>query len=453
MSDESVSSRRSGALRLFVGFNIVLSLTLVAAGSGLLYANWKLGSRQVVTIDSVPEGDGNLNLPAGDLSAKNFLITGSDNNACVAKDSPYAGGFGKRASYGERSDSIMLIRVNPQDNQAAILSFPRDLWVKQAGSSRRGRINTNFDKKNPNRLIRTIKENFDIPVDHYVNIDFCAFAEIVDAVGGVRVPFQFKARDRRTGFKVLRARVCYTFAGDHALAYMRSRHYQWFDPSLMKWRTDQSSDYGRISRQQDFMKRMIRKALDKSKTSPRAATGILNAGLKNIITDSRLSPLTVLQLGQAMKNFDSDTMGSYTMPGVGQMIDDAAVIVPDLESATSKKILAVFQGRASLNTTVKGAERPIINTQIVTTTLAIATTVAPTVGKKSVVVEAGTTVPTTTVAQSFTSTKPATTTVPKTTATVKGATTTTSTTTTVPSLAIDQPTRGVVPPNDPSCSF
>lgn len=453
MSDESVSSRRSGALRLFVGFNIVLSLALVAAGSGLLYANWKLGSRQVVTIDSVPEGDGNLNLPAGDLSAKNFLITGSDNNACVAKDSPYAGGFGKRASYGERSDSIMLIRVNPQDNQAAILSFPRDLWVKQAGSSRRGRINTNFDKKNPNRLIRTIKENFDIPVDHYVNIDFCAFAEIVDAVGGVRVPFQFKARDRRTGFKVLRARVCYTFAGDHALAYMRSRHYQWFDPSLMKWRTDQSSDYGRISRQQDFMKRMIRKALDKSKTSPRAATGILNAGLKNIITDSRLSPLTVLQLGQAMKNFDSDTMGSYTMPGVGQMIDDAAVIVPDLESATSKKILAVFQGRASLNTTVKGAERPIINTQIVTTTLAIATTVAPTVGKKSVVVEAGTTVPTTTVAQSVMSTKPATTTVPKTTATVKGATTTTSTTTTVPSLAIEQPTRGVVPPNDPSCSF
>lgn len=458
MSEESVSSRRSGALRLFVGFNLVLSLALVAAGSGLLYANWKLGSRQVVTIDSVPEGDGNLNLPAGDLSAKNFLITGSDNNACVAKDSPYAGGFGKRTSYGERSDSIMLIRVNPQDNQAAILSFPRDLWVKQAGSSRRGRINTNFDKKNPNRLIRTIKENFNIPVDHYVNIDFCAFAEIVDAVGGVRVPFQFKARDRRTGFKVLRARVCYSFAGDHALAYMRSRHYQWFDPSLMKWRTDQSSDYGRISRQQDFMKRMIRKALDKSKTSPRAATGILNAGLKNIITDSRLTPLTVLQLGQAMKNFDSNTMGSYTMPGMGQLIDDASVIVPDMESETSKKILAVFQGRASLNTTVKGAERPIINTQIVTTTLAIATTVAPTVGKKSALIEVGTTVPTTTIAKvtattSPSTTKSATTTVPKTTATVKGATTTSSTTTTVPSLAIDQPTRGVVPPNDPNCSF
>lgn len=446
MTEEIATPRRTGKMRVFVVFNMVLAIAMVVAGSGLVYANWKLSNRQVVTIDTVPEGDGNLNLPPGDLSAKNFLITGSDNNACVAKDSPYAGGFGKRASYGERSDSIMLIRVNPQDNQAAILSFPRDLWVKQAGSSRRGRINTNFDKKNPNRLIRTINENFGIPVDHYVNIDFCAFAEIVDAVGGVRVPFQFKARDRRTGFKVLRARVCYTFAGDHALAYMRSRHYQWFDPSLMKWRTDQTSDYGRISRQQDFMKRMIRKALDKSKTSPRAATGILNAGLKNIITDSRLTPLTVLQLGQAMKNFNSDTMGSYTMPGVGQMIDDAAVIVPDLESATSKKILSVFQGKASLSTTVKGAERPVINTEIVATTLAVTTTVAANVGKKSVVIESGTTVPMTTLPK-------ATTTVPKTTATVKGATTTTSTTTTVPSVAINQETRGVVPPNDPKCSF
>jgi LCP family protein required for cell wall assembly len=79
----------------------------------------------------------------------------------------------------------MVIRVNPIDNQAAVISFPRDMWVKQAGSSRSGRINSNFDKKNPNRLIRTIKENFGISVDHYVNIDFCAFAEIVDAVGGV----------------------------------------------------------------------------------------------------------------------------------------------------------------------------------------------------------------------------------------------------------------------------
>jgi LCP family protein required for cell wall assembly len=440
MSETPVNSHHNGKQRIFVFFNLALAVVMVLAGGGLVYANWQLGNRQVVTIDSVPSGDPNLNLPAGDLSAKNFLITGSDNDACVKKDSPYYGGFGNRAGFGERSDSIMLIRVNPIDNQAAILSFPRDMWVKQAGSSRRGRINANFDKKNPNRLIRTIKENFGISVDHYVNIDFCAFAAIVDAVGGVRVPFQFKARDRHTGFKVLRARVCYTFAGDHALAYMRSRHYQWFDPSLGKWRTDPASDYGRISRQQDFTRRMIRKALSKAKTSPRAATGILNAALKNIITDSRLTPLTVLQLGQAMKNFDSNTMGSYTMPGTGQLIDSNSVIVPDLESPLSKKILSVFQGTASLNTTIV-TQRPIINTQIVTTTLAIATTLAPTVSKKGVTVGVTTT------------TIPVTATTAKTIVVAKTTTTTSTTTTTVPSIAITQETRGIVPPNDPNCQF
>ena len=410
MSAEITRPHRSRKQRVFLIGNLVLAFATVMSGSGLLYANWKLNNRNVVSIDSVDKSDGNINLPAGDLTAKNFLITGSDNNACIAKDSPYAGGFGKRTFYGERSDSIMVIRVNPTDNQAAVLSFPRDMWVTQAGTTRKGRINTNFDKKNPNRLIRTIKENFGIVIDHYVNIDFCAFKEVVDAVGGVRVPFPFKAQDKSTGFKVLRARVCYRFAGDHALAYMRSRKYRWFDPALNKWRTDQSSDWGRIARQQDFMRRMVKKALDKSRSNPRVATGILNAALKNVITDDKLNPLTVLQLGQAMKSFDANTMGSYTMPGLGQTIDKASVIVPDFESETSKKILAVFQGKASLATTVKGANVAKSSVDLRPIAFIVATTVVP-------------------------------------------KTTTTTTSTTVPSVQIDQDTRGIVPPNDPSCEF
>lgn len=410
--------RHSGKQRAFVIFNITLAIVTVLAGSGLVYANWKLGNRKVVSIDPVALGDGNLDLPEGDRTAKNFLITGSDNNACISKDSPFYGGFSNRSGFGERTDSLMVVRVNPIDNQAAILSFPRDMWVKQAGSNRSNRINANFEKKNPNRLIRNIKENFGISIDHYINIDFCAFASIVDAVGGVRVPFTYKAQDYKTGFKVLRARVCYTFQGDHALAYMRSRHYRWFDPKTMKWTSDGSSDWGRISRQQDFMKRVIRKSLEQAKTNPRVASGILNAALKNIITDDNLSPLTVLQLGQAMKNFDTETMGSYTMPGTGQMVDDMAVIIPDLESATSKKILAVFQGKASLKTTIAGASPADTATVTTTTLAAIATTT--TVASKST--------PTTKPAQS-------------------------STTTTVPKVSIEQSTRGVVPPNDPNCQF
>jgi LCP family protein required for cell wall assembly len=419
MSDEIAPPHHSGKHRVFLLANLTLAVLTILSGTGLLYANWKLNNRKVVTIDSVDSNANGFDLPIGDLKAKNFLITGSDNNACIAKDSPYAGGFGKRSTYGERSDSIMVIRVNPIDNQAAVISFPRDMWVTQAGSTRRGRINTNFDKKNPNRLIRTIKENFGISVDHYVNIDFCAFKEVIDAVGGVRVPFANKARDKRTGFKVLKANVCYSFEGDHALAYMRSRHYQWFDPALQKWRTDPSSDWGRIARQQDFMRRLVKKALDKARSNPRVATGVLNAALKNVITDDRLNALTVLQLGQAMKNFDANTMGSYTMPGIGQVVDKASVIMPDFESEQSKKILSVFQGKASLSSTLKKTSNIAPSTEF--------TELAAVVATSSVM--------------RLAMSKPA------------AATTTSTTTTTVPAVVIQQETKGIVPVDDSNCQF
>lgn len=417
MSGHTPRPRHSGKIRIFIFFNIALSVVTMVAGAGLVYANWTLGNRQVVSIDPVDQASGDLNLPVGDLRAKNFLVTGSDNADCVDPNSRYAGGFGDRTSYGERSDSIMVVRVNPTDNQAAILSFPRDMWVKQAGTGRSNRINANFDKRSPNQLIRTIKDNFGISIDHYVNVDFCAFSDIVDAVGGVRVPFPFRARDTRTGFRVMKANSCYSFEGDHALAYLRSRRYSWYDPAVGNWQQDGTSDWGRINRQQDFLTRMIRKSLDKSRSDPRVAAGILTATLKNVITDDRLTPLTVLQLGQAMRDFNTETMGNYTMPGLGQLIDNESVIIPDFDSATSKKILAVFQGKASLSTTLPDAQPASLSPTSVPVLQVV------------------------TAAMSNTAQPP------------RSTTTTSTTTTTIPTVEIDQLPRGVVPPDDPTCPY
>ena len=201
------------------------------------------------------------------------------------------------------------------------------------------------------------------------------------------------------------------------MAYLRSRRYSWYDPAVGNWQQDGTSDWGRINRQQDFLKRMIRKSLDKARTDPRVATGILNATLKNVITDDRLTPLTVLQLGQAMKDFNTETMGNYTMPGLGQRIDNESVIVPDFESSTSKKILAVFQGKASLSTTVTNAQPA----SLPSTHAPVLSVVAAAMGGAS--------------------------------QTPRTTTTTTTTTTTIPTVEIDQLPRGVVPPDDPNCPY
>ncbi len=192
--------------------------------------------------------------PPAEPGARNILITGADNNACLDPDSRFAPAFGDRQGLGERSDTIMMWRVNPATNQVAVLSFPRDLWLKIDGRSSKGRINEAYERDDPQRLINTIRQNFGIETDHFVQVDFCAFKELVDAVGGVAVPFETPVRDGATGLIVEEA-GCFTFSGEHALAYVRSRKMEYLTEDG-RWERDGTSDLGRISRQQDFIRRV-----------------------------------------------------------------------------------------------------------------------------------------------------------------------------------------------------
>ena len=301
-------------------FNIFVITALVASAAGLLWVNGRLNQRLVVTLDKptkpISSDDGSplgtdWDLSTENLDVKNFLLTGSDNGACPTPGSATSGGIGDRTSFGERSDTIMIIRIDPSLKRAAILSFPRDLWVDIAGTTRQNRINSAFQSTDPNRLVATIKANFEIPIDHYVNINFCAFKEIVTAVDGVKVPFLYPTRDKKTGFNVA-APGCINFDGDKALAYVRSRSgYRYFDPTKQAWLEDPTGDLGRIKRQQDFLRRSMQRALDKGSKSLSVANDLLNAALKNVITDDELSPRGMLTLAQAMRDLNTQSIATY----------------------------------------------------------------------------------------------------------------------------------------------
>jgi LCP family protein required for cell wall assembly len=310
----------------------------------------------------------------------------------------------------------MILRVDPETNQAAVLSFPRDLWVSISGSNKKSRINAAFDTENPKKLIDTIYENFVIPVDYYINVDFCAFKGIVDAVGGVAVPFEFAARDANTGLNIP-GPECHTFQGDEALAYVRSRHYQWLNPDTGKWVTDPTSDYGRITRQQDFLKRALGKAIDRGARNPLVAQGLLDTMRKYVTTDTELTIDVMLQLAGAMRNFDPAGDKTFQIEGVGVKKGTAAVIEPRLTSDSMKAILAVFRGQARL------ADAPTETTPS----------------------DVATTLPGTTPAGAPTTTEPPAT-APNTSTTLPGDTTPT---TVVVDVADVQ--KGLFPPADPSC--
>ena len=338
-------------------FNIFVITSLVASAAGLLWLNGLINQRLVVTLDK-PTNSGQFDetSPVGNawdldtegLDAQNFLLTGSDNGACTDPSSATSGGIGDRTSSGERSDTIMIIRIDPSTKRAAILSFPRDLWVDIAGTTRQNRINSAFQSTDPNRLVATIKQNFDVPVDHYVNINFCAFKEIVTAVDGVKVPFLYPTRDKKTGFNVTTP-GCINFDGDTALAYVRSRSgYRYFDPTSQTWLEDPTGDLGRIKRQQDFLRRSMQRALDKGSKSLSVANNLLNAALKNVITDDQLSPRGMLTLAQAMRDLNTQSIATYTIDSFPKRIGEMSVLIPALKSEEMKNALAIFQGRAPL---------------------------------------------------------------------------------------------------------
>ena len=336
-------------------FNIFVITALVASAVGLFWVSGRLNQRLVVTLDKPTKpsasDDGSTigtdwDLNTENLDAKNFLLTGSDNGACTSPDSATSGGIGDRTSFGERSDTIMIIRIDPSSKQAAILSFPRDLWVDIAGTTRQNRINSAFQSTDPNRLVATIKENFDVPIDHYVNINFCAFKEIVTAVGGVKVPFSYPTRDKKTGFNVA-APGCINFDGDTALAYVRSRYgYRYFDPTKQAWLEDPTGDLGRIKRQQDFLRRSMQRALDKGSKSLSVANDLLNSALKNVITDDELTPGGMLTLAQAMRDLNTQSIATYTIDSNQKRIGDMSVLIPSLNTEDMQKVLAIFQGRS-----------------------------------------------------------------------------------------------------------
>ena len=350
--------RRTWPQRLVIGFGVVVVFACVGSAMALWWANQQISRlHRVVLVHApvtntlpvaTPPGSPLSDVTTGGrpVGATNFLFTGSDSRSCIDPSSPYAGAFLGDGTAGARSDTIMVFHVDPTSAQAAILSFPRDLWVPIAGTPRKDRINSAFDPDDPSRLVQTIETNFGIHIDHFVGVDFCAFKTMVDAVGGIRIPFAYPTRDTHTGLDITEP-GCIKMTGDEALAYVRSRYYQYQTPDG-RWHDDGTSDYGRIARQQDFVRRVLQRALDRGATNPGVAKQLLDIAVSNNVhVDADLTLSDLLQLGHKLKNLDTSAIQRYRLEGRDTVIGGADVIIPNLTTPTNQAILSLFRGETT----------------------------------------------------------------------------------------------------------
>jgi LCP family protein required for cell wall assembly len=287
-------------------------------------------------------------LAIADPNAKNFLVVGADNNACIDPGSKYAPGIGHRTA--TLTDTIMVIRVDTSTKRAAVLSFPRDLWVRVDGSMRR--INTAYRKNDPSILVATIRDEFGITIDHFIRVDFCAFMELVNAVGGVTVPLPYAVQDiAYTGLDV-EAAGCHTFAGDEALAYVRSRHLLYKNKNG-EWRNDPSSDFGRIARQQDFLRRTL-DAARQDLLSVKVIEGLYSTYQHYLLFDDDLTISKIIDFAGVVQSVDSADIRNYQIAATGRMISGQAVLIAK-DTPEMTAILDIFRGKSPLLATADTA--------------------------------------------------------------------------------------------------
>ncbi len=333
--------RRSWVQRLVIVVNLCLIMGALGTAALLSYGYGRAASINRVALDR------SLTALPSDVGrgerVLNVLLVGSDSSANLDEDDPIQ--IGRK---GERfGDVIIIAHLDERTGEIALLSLPRDLWVTLSGSGRESRINRAFEIGGPATLIDTIEDEFDIPIHHYVNVDFAGFQGLVSAIGSVDVHFDTPARDwnanaspprSQTGF-LIDEPGCRSLDPEMALAYVRSRYYQTRNADG-DWVTDPTADLGRIRRQQDFLRRVMQQAIDMGARNPFVLRDLIDTGLENVAIDDRLTPQLLLDLGTTYRSFDPDKLQTYSFPAVDERVGDNQVLVPVDEAAPLIELFA-----------------------------------------------------------------------------------------------------------------
>jgi len=328
-------------LRLLKGAIVLLTVCVLLAGAGYAYLRHQLGKIDRLSIPGLDE--------SGDVM--NVLLVGSDSRENVTGD--LAETTGKGQVSGQRSDTMMVLHVDPNQSKAAIFSIPRDLYLPISGTDYSDRVNTAFSLAGAPGLIATIEEALGFPINHYVEIDFTGFRDIVNAVGGVKVYFPSPVRDEVSGLYVDDP-GCVSLNGDAGLAFVRSRNYQTLEAG--EWQTDPTADLGRIQRQQDFIRRMLRKAVSSGLSNPITLNRLVGIGVRDVKLDDQMSTGDIVRLARRFKSLDADTVDMLTFPTEPADIGGASVLL--LKEEEAQPYIDRLNGIGPPDDAAAGASRP-----------------------------------------------------------------------------------------------
>ncbi|WP_445520718.1 LCP family protein [Streptomyces sp. NEAU-174] len=284
--------------RITIGL-VTLIVLLLAVGIGTyIWADSKL--RNEVDLSKVEDR------PGGGKGT-NYLIVGSDSREGMSEEDKKKLHTG--SADGRRTDSMILLHVGENGN--TMISLPRDSWVTIpafTGSTSGNRIpqsqnklNASYSSEGPGLLVRTIEFNTGLKIDHYAEIGFDGFANLVDGVGGVDIDVPQDMKDKKSGNDLKKGKQ--TLNGQQALAFVRQRY------GLA------GGDLDRTKNQQKFLSALANKAASPSTImNPFKLYPTMGAGLDNLVVDKDMSLWDVKDMFFAMKSVSGGDGKQMNMP-------------------------------------------------------------------------------------------------------------------------------------------
>ncbi|NBM18214.1 LCP family protein [Streptomyces sp. GC420] len=277
---------------------------------GVVFLAWSIGTyfwadsklRREVDLSKVIERP-----EAGE--GTNYLIVGSDSREGMTDEEKKELHTG--SAEGKRTDSMMILHTG--DNGSTLISLPRDSNVEipsfkgsesgklYEGTGRQVKLNAAYAEDGPELLVRTVEFNTGLRIDHYVEIGFAGFANIVDAVGGVEIDIPKAFKDSKSGADFKKGKQ--TLNGQEALAFVRTRY------------AFARADLDRTKNQQKFLAALANEAATPSTVlNPFRLYPTMSAGLDTLIVDKDMGLIDLADMFWAMKGVTGGDGTSMNMP-------------------------------------------------------------------------------------------------------------------------------------------
>ncbi|MFF5845101.1 LCP family protein [Streptomyces massasporeus] len=242
----------------------------------------------------------------------NYLIVGSDSRKGMSAEEKKKLHTG--SAEGKRTDSMMILHTGggaptlislPRDSNVTIPSFKgSDSGKLYPNTGRQTKLNAAYAEDGPELLVRTVEANTGLHIDHYVEIGFAGFANIVDAVGGVEMDIPQDIKDTKSGADLKKGKQ--TLNGEQALAFVRTRY------ALA------GSDLDRTKNQQKFLSALANQvATPGTVLNPFKLYPTMSAGLDTLVVDKDMGLFDLASMFWAMKGVSGGEGKSMNMPIAG----------------------------------------------------------------------------------------------------------------------------------------